>query len=73
MTLIPHDSSPSPRVLVMAAGLTVDQHRNNPGQTTYAPGVCRQCTPTGCPQLAWRRTLDEYRAARPARPAGAPW
>lgn len=51
----------SPAVLVVVARLTVDQHRNTPGQASYAPGTCRQCTPTGCLQLEWaQRTLTEH-------------
>jgi hypothetical protein len=60
------DSQPSPLALAVAAQLTIDQHQNRPGRT-YDPGTCRQCSPQGCPQLAWaERTLADLHARRPA-------
>ncbi|MEV4629279.1 hypothetical protein AB0J90_23755 [Micromonospora sp. NPDC049523] len=35
----------------MGADLTLRQHQ--PGRHPWQPGTCRQCTPDGCPQLAW--------------------
>lgn len=62
MTGLVEDIGPS--ALVVAAGLTVDQHRGEP-RVEYHPGRCRQCTEDGCEQLAWaQETLASYRAQR---------
>ncbi|MFI6762470.1 hypothetical protein ACIBF5_25385 [Micromonospora sp. NPDC050417] len=34
-----------------SADLTWQQHQ--PGGNSWQPGICRQCTPNGCPQLDW--------------------
>ncbi|WP_326559690.1 hypothetical protein [Micromonospora sp. NBC_01796] len=41
----------NPEVIRTSADLTWQQHQ--PGGNTWRPGTCRQCTPTGCPQLSW--------------------
>ncbi|MGW4462135.1 hypothetical protein [Micromonospora sp. NPDC004704] len=41
----------NPEVIRTSADLTWQQHQ--PGGNTWQPGTCRQCTPTGCPQLSW--------------------
>ncbi|MGW4462435.1 hypothetical protein [Micromonospora sp. NPDC004704] len=53
--------------LQMAAGLTIRQHQ--PGGNTWNPGTCWQCTPTGCPQLAWAHEVRDGGAAAYPVPA----
>jgi hypothetical protein len=53
------DCAPTTAALATAAQLTIDQHQARPGRM-YDPGTCTQCTPQGCPQLAWaERTLAQ--------------
>lgn len=52
---------------VTIASLVESQHANTPGQSSYAPGTCAQCTPAGCAQKEWAdKILAEHRAAREA-------
>ena len=59
-----------PGVLVIGAGLVVDQHQSKGAD--YAPGTCKQCTPDGCPMLrAAEVVLERYRAERREQAATA--
>jgi hypothetical protein len=55
------DERTDPGVLVIGAGLVVDQHQSKGAD--YAPGTCKQCTPDGCPMLREAEVvLERYRA-----------
>jgi hypothetical protein len=57
------DERTDPGVLVIGAGLVVDQHQRL--NDDLSPGKCKQCTPDGCPMLrAAEVVLERYRAER---------
>lgn len=50
----------------MSADMTRRQHQ--PGGNSWQPGTCRQCTPDGCPQLAWAVSVLDEPAAQESAP-----
>lgn len=52
------EAGPDVTTVLWAAEQTVRMHvEQAEGRTT---GVCKQCTPSGCPQLSWASRVLEY-------------